>query len=110
MARIDEQEKFLQSLHDNVAAIGKLVISYICSSSSPTASTSEAGPLMAPNVDIDKASEIEMPVIVDKVNDEHFNPEWSNGMLMHSTSTSDCSTARLSDPVCCADVNQKCHK
>ena len=75
--------------------------------------TREAGPLiliMTPNVDIDKASEIEMPVIVDKENDEHFNPEWSNGMPMHSTLTSDCSTARLSDPVCCADLNQKCHK
>ena len=45
--------------------------------------TSEAGPsvLIIPNVDVElKASESEMPVIDDKEDDEHFNPERSNGM------------------------------
>ena len=53
------------------------------------------------NVDEElKASESEMPVIVDKADDEQFNPERSNGTPTYSTSVSNCSTAPLADPVC----------
>ena len=62
---------------------------------------------MTPNVAVKKASEVEMPVIVDKENDEfvvvHVNPE----RTPTSVSTSDYSTARLADSVCCIDVNQQ---
>ena len=130
LARIDEEEKlssfmvdFLknsaQALHDDdVAAIGEPVAS--CSVVAPVNVTdldspsSEAGPsvlIMTPNVAVEKASKVEMPVIVDKENDEfvvvHVNPERSNGTPTHSTSVSDCSAARLADSVCCTDVNQQ---
>ena len=71
-------------------------------------STSEAGSsvlIMTPNVDIEKATEVEMPAIVDKENDEfavvHANPEWSNVTPTQNTPVSDCSPVRLPDPLCC---------
>ena len=68
---------FLQNsawgLHDDVTAIGELVASYsvvapvnVTNLNSPS---SEAGPsvsIMILNVDVERASEVEMPVIVDK--------------------------------------------
>ena len=48
--------------------------------------------IMTPNVDVEKASEVEMPVIVDQESDEfvvvHVNPERSNGTPTHNTSVS----------------------
>ena len=115
LARIDEQEKlssFMEDFLKNSARvphddIGEPIASY----SAPVnvtdldlgSPTSEAGPsvLIIPNVDEElKASESEMPVIVDKADDEQFNPERSNGTPTYSTSVSDCSTAPLADPVC----------
>ena len=54
--------------------------------------SSEARPsvlIITPNVHVEKASEVEMPVIVNKESDEfvvvHVNPERSNGSPTHST-------------------------
>ena len=45
--------------------------------------------IITPNVHVEKASEVEMPVIVNKESDEfvvvHVNPERSNGTPTHST-------------------------
>ena len=106
------------ALHDNVTAIGEPVTSYsvvapvnVTDLDSPS---SVAGPsvlIMTPNDDVEKASKVEMPVIVDKESDEfvvvHVNPERFNSTPMHSTLVSDCSTARLADSVFCTDVNQQ---
>ena len=66
--------------------------------------------IMTPNVDIEKATEVEMPAIVDKENDEfavvHANPEWSNVTPTQNTPVSDCSPARLPDPFV-VDVHQQ---
>ena len=63
-------------------------------------------------INVEMATKVEMPAIVDKENDEfrtvvHSNPERSNDMPMHSTLVSDCGIARLADPLCCADVHQQ---
>ena len=60
--------------------------------------------IMTPNVDVEKATEVKMPAIVDKENDEftvvHSNPEWTNGTC---TPVSDC--MQHGTALCCADVH-----